>query len=281
MPIVKSHDGTELFCRRWGATSSRGGPPVLFVHGWAMSSDAWQSAMLLTVRAGYQAVAYDRRGHGRSDDPGQGYDYDSLADDLAAVIEEFELKDVTLVGHSMGCGEIARYLSRYGDSRVARVVMVAPFLPYPLKTADNPDGVADLAAMAAMREAWVGSFAGWLAQAAPPAFSAQASPELVAQTVRQMLQCSLQAAVECNISGSQADMRAELAAIATPTLVLHGDQDGSCPLDLTGRKVVALMPNSRLKVYPGATHTLIIEQASEMAGDIVGFIGEAGLAKVA
>ena len=276
MPTIKSHDGTELFCRRWGD-----GPPVLFVHGWALNSDAWQSAMLATVSAGRQAIAFDRRGHGRSDDPGRGYDYDSLADDLAAVIEELDLKDATLVGHSMGCAEIARYLTRYGDDRVARAVMVAPFLPYPLKTADNPDGVAELPALEAMREMWATSFAGWLAQAAPPAFGPGASPELVAQTVRQMLQCSLQAAIECNITGAQTDMRGELARIATPTLVLHGDADGSCPLELTGRKLPGLMPNCRLKVYPGATHTLIVDQVAEMVADIIGFTGEAAVANAA
>ncbi|HLY81059.1 MAG TPA: alpha/beta fold hydrolase, partial [Caulobacteraceae bacterium] len=185
MPTIKSHDGTELFCRRWGD-----GPPVMFLHGWALNSDAWQPAMLRTVRAGYQAVAFDRRGHGRSDDPGRGYDFDSLADDVAAVIEEFDLKDATLVGHSMGCGEIARYLTRYGDDGVARAVMVAPFLPFPLKTADNPEGYVELAAAEAMREMWANSFAGWLAQAARPAFGPNAPAELVAETIRQMLRCS-------------------------------------------------------------------------------------------
>jgi non-heme chloroperoxidase len=276
MPTITSHDGTELFCRRWGE-----GPPVLFVHGWALSSDAWQPAMLLTVRAGYQAVAYDRRGHGRSDDPGRGYDYDCLADDLAAVIEEFDLKGATLVGHSMGCAEIARYLSRYGDDRIARAVLVAPFLPFPLKTADNPDGYVDPAAAGAMREVWATGFAGWLAQAAPPAFGPGASAEQVAQTIRQMLRCSLQAVIECNVTGSQADMRAELARIATPTLVLHGDADGSCPIDLTGRKLPALMRSCRLKVYPGATHTVIVEQAAELVDDILAFIDAPAAAKVA
>jgi pimeloyl-ACP methyl ester carboxylesterase len=254
---------------------------VAFLHGWAMSSDAWQTAMLLTEQAGFQAVAYDRRGHGRSDDPGRGYDYDSLADDLAAVMEELELQDATLVGHSMGCAEIARYLTRYGGARVARAVMVAPFLPYPLKTADNPDGVADLAALQAMRGLWARGFADWLAQAAPPAFGPNASAEQVAQTVRAMLQCSLQAAIACNVAGAQTDMRAELAALTTPTLVLHGDADASCPLELTGRKVAALMPSCRLKVYPGATHTLVVEQAAEMVDDILAFIGEPAQAKVA
>jgi non-heme chloroperoxidase len=237
--------------------------------------------MLLTVRAGYQAVAYDRRGHGRSDDPGRGYDYDCLADDLAAVIEEFDLKGATLVGHSMGCAEIARYLSRYGDDRIARAVLVAPFLPFPLKTADNPDGYVDPAAAGAMREVWATGFAGWLAQAAPPAFGPGASAEQVAQTIRQMLRCSLQAVIECNVTGSQADMRAELARIATPALVLHGDADGSCPLDLTGRKLPALMRNCRLKVYPGATHTVIVEQAAQLVDDILAFIDAPAAAKVA
>lgn len=276
MPMIKSHDGTELFCRRWGD-----GPPVVFVHGWALNSDGWQSAMLQTVRAGFQAIAYDRRGHGRSDDPGRGYDYDSLADDLAAVLEECDVRGATLVGHSMGCGEITRYLTRYGEDRVARVVMCAPFLPFPLKNADNPDGIADLASLEAMRGAWVTGFTSWLAQAAPPAFGADASPELVSQTVRAMLRCSLQAAIECNVTGSQADFRPELTRIETPTLVLQGDKDGSCPLELTGRKLPGLMPNCRLTVYPGATHTLIIEQAAQVAADILAFIGERAEAMVA
>jgi non-heme chloroperoxidase len=276
MPMIKSHDGTELFCRRWGE-----GPPVVFVHGWALNSDAWQSAMLQTARAGYQAVAYDRRGHGRSDDPGRGYDYDSLADDLAAVIEDCDVRDATLVGHSMGCGEITRYLTRYGDGRVARAVLVAPQLPFALNTADNPDGRLELASLEAMRDAWVVSFVGWLAQAAPPAFGLNAPPELIAQTVQAMLQCSLQAAIECNITGSQTDLRPELAKIATPTLVLHGDADGSCPLEFTGRKLPGLMPNCRLKVYPGATHTLIVEQAAQVVEDVLAFIGERAEAMVA
>jgi non-heme chloroperoxidase len=276
MPTIQSHDGTQLFCRCWGD-----GPPVLFVHGWAMNSQAWQPAMLLTAQAGFQAIAYDRRGHGRSDDPGQGYDYDCLADDLAAVIEEFDLKDVTLVGHSMGCAEIARYLTRYGDDRVSRVVMAAPFLPFPLKTPDNPDGCVDPAAAEAMRAAWAEDFAGWLALAAPPAFGPGTSQERVNHAIRMMLDCSLQAVIACNITGAEADLRAELPRIASPTLVLHGDADMSCPLDLTGRKVAHLMPNCRLKVYPGATHALIISQAREMVADILAFIGEPAEAKAA
>jgi non-heme chloroperoxidase len=274
MPTLESHDGTQLFCRRWGA-----GPPVLFVHGWAMNSQAWQAAMLLIAQAGFEAIAYDRRGHGRSDDPGRGYDYDSLADDLAAVIEEFDLRNVALVGHSMGCAEIARYLTRYGDDRVSRVVMAAPFLPFPLKTADNPDGLVDPAAAVAMRAVWSEDFAGWLGQAVPPAFGPGASLERVSHTIRMMLDCSLQAVIACNVTGAEADLRAELPRIDTPTLVLHGDADASCPLDLTGRKVAGLMPNCRLKVYPGATHALIVSQAREMVGDILAFIGEAAEAE--
>jgi non-heme chloroperoxidase len=276
MPTIQSHDGTQLFCRRWGE-----GPPVLFVHGWAMNSQAWQPAMLLTAQAGFQALAYDRRGHGRSDDPGCGYDYDCLADDLAAVIEEFDLTGVTLVGHSMGCAEIARYLTRYGDDRVARVVMAAPFLPFPLKTPDNPDGFVEAAATEAMRAIWAEDFAGWLGQAAPPAFEPGTAPERVNHAIRMMLDCSLQAVIACNVTGAEADLRAELPRVVTPTLVLHGDADMSCPLELTGRKVAQLMPNCRLKAYPGATHALIISQAHEMVGDILAFIREAAEAVAA
>jgi non-heme chloroperoxidase len=276
MPSVKSHDGTQLFCRRWGE-----GRPIVFVHGWAMSSESWQSAMLLAMRAGYQAIAYDRRGGGRSDDPGRGYDYDSLADDLAAVLEEFDVRDAILVGHSMGCGEIARYLTRYGAGRVAKVVMAAPALPFQLKTADNPEGRLERPALTAMREQWVESFADWLAPAVQNAFGDTVQPQRAARTLQIMLQCSLQAAIETNIANAETDLRADLAQITTATLILHGDNDASCPLEATGRRVAALMPRARLKVYPGATHALVVTDAAKMVDDIVAFAAEEPAAMVA
>src|SRR5215469_1059853 len=121
MPHVTARDGTQLFARRWGD-----GPPIVFVHGWALDSSLWQSAMTLAAQAGFTAIAYDRRSHGRSDDPGRGYDYNTLADDLADVMQGLVITGATMVGHSMGNGEIARYVSRHGGARVNRIVMCAP-----------------------------------------------------------------------------------------------------------------------------------------------------------
>src|SRR5215470_1599351 len=135
-PFIVTRDGASLFYKDWGK-----GEPVLFVHSWALNSDMWQYQMVHLAGQGLRCVAYDSRGHGRSSDPGQGYDYDTLADDIAAVIEQLDLREVTLVAHSMGGGEVVRYLSRHGARRIARAVLVAPSTPFILKTADNPEGV--------------------------------------------------------------------------------------------------------------------------------------------
>ena len=240
--------------------------------------------MLLAMRAGYQAIAYDRRGGGRSDDPGRGYDYDSLADDLAAVLEEFDVRDAILVGHSMGCGEIARYLTRYGAGRVAKVVMAAPALPFQLKTADNPEGRLERPALTAMREQFGWSRPRRLANRAggdPP--SGEHSPSCcAARPLQIMLQCSLQAAIETNIANAETDLRADLPQITTATLILHGDEPSpQRPPQATARRVAALMPHARLKVYPGATHALVVTHAAKMVDDIVAFAAEEPAAMVA
>ena len=156
MPFVQTHDDVSLFFRDWGE-----GEPVVFCAAWALSSIAWQYQMVAMVDSGRRAVAYDRRGHGRSDDPGGGYDYDTLADDLAQVLTSLDLHGVTLVAHSMGSGEAVRYLSRHGAERVDRLVLVAPTTPFLLRTSDNPDGV-DGAMFAGRRDEWRRDFAQWL-----------------------------------------------------------------------------------------------------------------------
>ena len=270
MPYVTTPDATQLFYRSWGE-----GPAVVFTHGWALSSELWEPEMLKLAKAGFRCVAYDRRGNGRSDDPGRGYDFDTLADDLGAVLDALDLNSVTLVGHSMGNGEIARYLTRHGDACVARVVMVAPALPYPLKTAANPEGWSDPATLDAWRTMWAKGFIEWLAPAAFAAYGPEASPDRVQQTIRIMLQATLQAVIETNIATSETDFREELRQIRVPTLVLHGDDDQSCPLDLAGRKTAGLVPDCRLKVYPGAKHIMLGSHVDEIVSDITAFIGEA------
>jgi pimeloyl-ACP methyl ester carboxylesterase len=276
MPFVTTRDGTSLFCRRWAD-----GPPIVFCHAWAFSSEAWQPLMALTVRAGFQAIAYDRRGHGRSDDPGRGYDYDTLADDLADVMESLDVRGAAMVTHSMGAGEVVRYLGRHGAGRVDRLVFLAPSLPYSRKSPDNPLGATDPGVAEAWREQWITDYNDWIATAVANAFGPDAPPERVRQTTRIMLQCSLQAAIELNVEVTDTDFRPELRLIATPTLVLHGDADGSAPLEATGARLPSLMPNCRLKVYPGANHALIVNDARKVAEDILAFIAEAEAVKAA
>ncbi|HEY1750543.1 MAG TPA: alpha/beta hydrolase [Caulobacteraceae bacterium] len=270
MPFVTTRDGTQLFCRRWGS-----GPPIVFVHGWAVDSSLWESAMTLAVQAGFEAICYDRRSHGRSDDPGRGYDYDTLADDLAEVMAALDVTGATMVGHSMGAGEIARYIARHGGARVARVVMAAPALPYSLQTPDNPEGRTTAAQADAWHDAWATGWVEWLGAAAPAAYGPDASPDRVQHTLRAMLRCPAWVAIELNKTVTSTDFRGELRSLATPTLVLHGDADQSCPLESTGARLPALMPDCRLKVYPGADHTFIGGSARRIMEDVLAFIGAA------
>ncbi len=276
MPFVTTHDGTALFARRWGD-----GPPIVFCHAWALGSEAWQPLMMAARLAGFSAIAYDRRGHGRSDDPGRGYDYDTLADDLAAVMTAFDVQGATMVCHSMGAGEIVRYLARHGSGRVARVAMLAPALPYNLKSADNPAGSTDPEVAAAWRAQWVTDYADWIGGAVAGAFGAGAPAERVRQTTRIMLGCSLQAAIELNLAITETDFRPELRRLETPTLVIHGDADQSCPLEATGARLPSLMLNCRLQVYAGANHTLILSEVGRIMADLVAFIGEGSQAAAA
>lgn len=276
MPYITARDGTQIFARRWGE-----GPPLVFVHGWALDSSLWQPAMTLAAQAGLTAIAYDRRSHGRSDDPGRGYDFDTLADDLAVLMEAMNVRGATLVGHSMGNGEITRYLTRHGDARVARVVMCAPSLPFGLRTPDNPDGPNDADIVAAWHETWATNWVEWISGAVAGAYGEGASPDRVQATVRAMLQTPPWAAIKLNAVNVHTDFRDELRRIATPTLVLHGDVDQSAPLQATGAKLPALMPNCRLKVYPGCDHTFIGGSARQILEDVLAFIGQGARVRAA
>jgi pimeloyl-ACP methyl ester carboxylesterase len=230
----------------------------------------WQYQMIHLAGQGLRCVAYDSRGHGRSSDPGQGYDYDTLADDLAAVIEQLDLREVTLVGHSMGGGQVVRYLSRHGARRIARAALVAPSTPFILKTADNPDGV-DKRVFDNLRAMWSKDFPRWLADNARPFFTTETSAEMVQWGVRMCLQASLKALLDCNRADTETDFRAELPKITVPTLIIQGDKDVSTPLELTGRKTARLIPGSQLKVYEGAPHGLMFTHMDRFNRDLLGF----------
>jgi pimeloyl-ACP methyl ester carboxylesterase len=234
-------------------------------------SDMWEYQMMHLVGRGRRCIAYDRRGHGRSGDPGGGYDYDSLADDLASVIETLELAEITLVGHSMAGGEIARYLTRHGSARIARVALVAPTTPFLLRTADNPGGI-DPAMFEAMRTDWLRDRPQWLADNAAPFFAPDTSPEMVRWLIGIALGSTLQAWIECNRAVAETDFRAELRRIDVPVLVVHGDADQSAPIELTGRRTAELIPGCRFERYAGAPHGLFITHMARLNADLADFI---------
>ncbi len=246
MVDVETRDGTCLFCRDWGE-----GRPIVFVSAWMLNSQAWQYQMAPLSEAGFRTIAFDRRGHGRSDDPGRGFDMDTLADDLAAVLEAHDVRDAMLVGHSMGCAEIVRYLTNHGASRVSGFVLIAPTTPFLLKTTNNPDG-QDAATLEAVRGAIKADFANAVAANIKPFFNPSTSQAMMDWVVAMSQQNSLKALIECQRAFSTADFRNELPKLNLPALVIQGDADMSAPFPITGRKTAALLPDARLHVYEGA-----------------------------
>jgi pimeloyl-ACP methyl ester carboxylesterase len=265
--FIRTDDGSELFYRDWGS-----GRPVLFLAGWALPSDMWSYQMAPLSARGLRCVAYDRRGHGRSSDPGRGYDYDRLAGDLAAVIDALGLDEVTVVAHSMASGEAVRYLTRQGSGRVARLVLLAPAsTPFLLKTADNPGGI-DGAVFEQLRETMLlADFPAWLEANARPFVMPDTSRSMIDWLEGMMLGCSLQAAVACNLAMTTTDFRGELGGIDVPTLVIHGGRDASAPLELTGQPTAAMIPAAELRVYDDAPHGLFVTHRARLNADLLGF----------
>lgn len=271
MAFIETNDGTKLFYKDWGT-----GKPIVFVHGWCINCDSWEYVMNALPQHGVRCVAYDQRGCGRSDQPWTGYDYDTLADDLAALIDQLELSKVTLVGHSMGCGVITRYLTKLGEDRVARVVMLGTTTPLGGKTEDNPDG-AERLHLDNMAAAIQKDRARYVSELAPGFLGVEKANDIVSQAlidwgVGLTLQASPRAAVATLRSTFESDQRRELANITVPTLILHGDADQSSPLAVTGEKTAAIVSESQLKVYKGQPHGFYITDAERVNEDVLTFI---------
>jgi non-heme chloroperoxidase len=263
---VTAKDGTSLFVQDWGS-----GRPVLLLAAWTFNSSAWGSHIVALNEKGYRCVAPDRRGHGRSELPSAGYDLDTLTDDVAAVIEQCHLRDVTLVAHSMGSIEAVNYLARHGSDRIARLVLVAPTTPFLVRTEDNPDAVPK-PMIEAQNEAIARDFPRWMAANEAPFFLPD-TPEVTRAWIREMmLSVPLPVALACRKTISFADLRAAVAAIDRPTLILHGDRDASAPLPLTGAKTAGLIKGSRLTVYEGAPHALPLTHSERMLSDLLAFM---------
>lgn len=265
--FIETRDGTRLFCRDLGE-----GRPLVFVAPWALNSDWWEYQTTWLVGHGLRCISYDRRGHGRSSEPAQGYEFDTLADDLATVIERLDVRDVTLVGHSMGCAEVVRYLSRHRARRVARAVLVSTITPCTLKTADNPGGV-EKSVLEAGRAALSKDRARQVAKGAALFFGAQinsVSAETMDWWTRMILdRTSMRVMLELHRVFTETDFSPDLRTITVPTLLIHGDSDTSTPLDFTARRTASLIPNCHLEVYEKAAHGLPFTHMDRLNADLL------------
>lgn len=274
MPFFETNDHTSLYYRDWGT-----GKPVVFVSSWSYSSPMWEYQMVPLSEHGLRCIAFDRRGHGRSDDPGRGYDIDTLADDLATLIEQLDLYEVTLVGHSNGCDEIVHYLARHGEKRVIRIALISTTTPFLRRTEDNPQGApiayfeTHLAQIRADRPLYMENgaikFFG-LGSAWPN--SELISPEMVQWAVRLIMDCSPHAILACRRTFNETDFRSDLRSLTVPTLIIHGDNDQSAPLELCGRRTAQMISGSQFLVYEGAAHGLFLTHRDRLSKDLLSFI---------
>ena len=272
MPFIKTQDGTNIFYREFGQ-----GRPVILIHGWPLNGDMWEYQVPALVAGGNRVITYDRRGFGQSDQPWTGYDYDTFADDLAALIDGLDLRDVSRVGFSMGGGEIARYIGRHGTARLSRAVLVSAVTPYMLKTADNPDGV-DRPIFDEIIEGLNEDRPHFLAGFGKSFFgvgliSQPVSQEILDWAQVHALKASPKGTIDCVRAFSETDFRADLAKFDIPTLVIHGDDDQAVPIDSSGRLAAKLIRGAVLKEYSGAPHGLFITDKDQLAADLATFVG--------
>ncbi|QKW35113.1 alpha/beta hydrolase [Actinomadura sp. NAK00032] len=253
MGHIKTRDGTEIYYKDWGT-----GRPVVFIHGWPLNADAWDDQMKAVADAGFRAIAHDRRGHGRSSQPWQGYDFDTFADDLNDLIDALGVWDVALVAHSMGGGELARYIGRHGTSRVSKAVLLSAIPPLMLQTGANPEGVP-AQAFEDIKKGILNERSQFWMDTSENFFSANRPGTKATQGNRNAfwfmaMQESVKAGVDCVTAFSETDFTEDLRRFDIPTLIVHGDDDQIVPIDATARKSVEIIPDATLKVYEGGSH---------------------------
>jgi non-heme chloroperoxidase len=268
MPYLEGA-GTSLFYSDWGS-----GRPVVLMHGWALSSQMWEGQVACLVDHGFRCITYDRRGHGRSDVPGTGYDYDTLAQDLRALLSRLELTDVVLVAHSMAAGDAVRYLSACDEGRVSKLVLIGGTTPFLAEAHDNPGGLPE-EAIRRSRQQLVDDRPAWFADGTPAYFAAPPSADLTPQMQSALdlcLQTPLPVLLACTDTMMSTDLRHDVRSVDVPTLVVHGDADLTAPLSMTAVPTAALLPQGRLVVYPGAPHGLYVTDRDRLNADLLSFI---------
>ena len=270
MAFITAKDGTQLFVNDWGA-----GPPIVLIHGWPLHSGMWDYQAPYLASQGYRVVAYDRRGFGRSEQPWNGYDYDTLADDLAAVIDGLQLEGATLVGFSMGGGEVVRYLRRHGPAKVARAALVAAVTPFLLQTPDHEGAPASLfegmvSGLEKDRPHFLANFGKTFMGAGLLNFSV--SSEYLQSLLMMAMMASQKATVDCVRAFGMTDFRADMAALTMPTLIVHGTADGTVPIGISGRAAAKMVPHATFLEYDDAPHGLHFTEKDRLNADLLAFM---------
>ncbi len=261
----------QLYYKDWGS-----GQPIVFCHGWPLSSDAWEEQMQFLASKGYRCIAHDRRGHGRSSQPWSGNEMNIYADDLATLINSLDLKKAVLIGHSTGGGEVARYIGRHGTEHVAKAVLIGAVPPIMLKTAANPDGVP-LEVFDQIRAGVLADRSQFFKDLSVPFYGANRSGATVSQGLRdsfwlQGMLAGFNAVFDCIKAFSETDFHEDLKKFNIPTLILHGDDDQIVPINNAALKSVKLIKNAQLKVYKGAPHGMCSTLKNQVNADLLAFI---------
>ena len=270
MSTITVKDGTTIYYKDWGT-----GPVVTLSHGWPLSSDAWDGQMLFLAQHGFRVVAHDRRGHGRSSQTSAGNDMDGFADDLAAVIEALDLKDITMVGHSTGGGEVTRYIGRHGMKRVSKVVLISAVPPGLAKSATNPEGLP-IEAVDGIRTGLANDRAQFYKELAVPFYGAnrpgaKVSQGLLDQFFLWSMQSGLKSSYDTVTALAEADFHEDLKKFDVPTLVIHGEDDQIVPIDASSRKTAKLIKGAVAHFYPGLPHGLTATHADLVNRDLLEF----------